>query len=260
MARIRALEHSCPAMAAGSARPSPASSRRASNVRRTGGAMAFASTSSGRPATTSMCCEDYALCRKLGFRTVRDGLRWHLIEKSPGNYDWSSWLPALEAAEQAGVQVIWDLFHYGSPDHVDPGRRRLSRALHRLRAGRARSAAVGQPASAARLPAERNQLHVLGGRGRVFPARRARTNAAGSNASWCGPAIAAAKAIRERWPDATIIWAEPLDPHRAAQPPPANARATHSETCRACTKPMTGYSGWRSRSLAAIPRWPTWSD
>ncbi|MEA3080395.1 MAG: hypothetical protein QOD54_63, partial [Sphingomonadales bacterium] len=62
---------------------------------------------------------DYSLCRDLGFRTLRDGLRWHLIEQSPGKHDWSSWLPALEAAEAAGVQVIWDLFHYGSPDHVD---------------------------------------------------------------------------------------------------------------------------------------------
>ena len=37
-----------------------------------------------------------------GFGTLRDGLRWHLIEKSPGKYDWSSWLPALEAAERPG--------------------------------------------------------------------------------------------------------------------------------------------------------------
>jgi beta-glucosidase/6-phospho-beta-glucosidase/beta-galactosidase len=63
--------------------------------------------------------QDYRQCKQLGFGTVRDGLRWHLIEKSPGKYDWSSWLPALEAAEQAGTQVIWDLFHYGKPDHVD---------------------------------------------------------------------------------------------------------------------------------------------
>jgi hypothetical protein len=63
--------------------------------------------------------QDYRLCTELGFRTVRDGLRWHLIEQAPGRYDWSSWMPALEAAEEASVQVIWDLFHYGSPDHVD---------------------------------------------------------------------------------------------------------------------------------------------
>ncbi|MER8501546.1 hypothetical protein [Mesorhizobium sp. M1142] len=27
----------------------------------------------------------------------------------------------VEAARSAGVQVIWDIFHYGSPDHVDQG-------------------------------------------------------------------------------------------------------------------------------------------
>src|SRR3954468_9499928 len=64
---------------------------------------------------------DYRQCAELGLRTLRDGLRWHLIEKTPGQYDWSSWLPALEAAEREGVQVIWDLFHYGSPDWLDQG-------------------------------------------------------------------------------------------------------------------------------------------
>src|SRR4029078_13331754 len=62
---------------------------------------------------------DYRQCRALGLGALRDGLRWHLIEKSPGRYDWSSWLPMLEAAEQAGVQVIWDLVHYASPGHND---------------------------------------------------------------------------------------------------------------------------------------------
>ena len=116
---------------------------------------------------------DYRLCKQLGFGTIRDGLRWHLIEKSPGKYDWSSWLPALEAAEERRAsQVIWDLFHYGSPDHVDQAGDGFSRALHRFRAGRGGGAAVGQRAPAARLPAERNQLPVVGGRRRLFPARR----------------------------------------------------------------------------------------
>src|SRR5262249_8685266 len=51
-----------------------------------------------------------------GIRTTREGLRWHLIEQKPGNYDWSSLLPMLRAAQQARVQVIWDIFHYGWPD------------------------------------------------------------------------------------------------------------------------------------------------
>ncbi len=62
---------------------------------------------------------DYRLMKEHGLSSVRDGLRWHLIERQGGRYDWSSWLPMLEAAEAAGVQVIWDIWHYGTPDDVD---------------------------------------------------------------------------------------------------------------------------------------------
>ena len=51
--------------------------------------------------------------------TVRDGARWHLIERSPGRYDFSSLLPMVRAAREAGVQVVWDLCHYGWPDGLD---------------------------------------------------------------------------------------------------------------------------------------------
>lgn len=64
--------------------------------------------------------EDYAALASHGIRTVRDGLRWHLIESSPGIYDWQSFLPMLHAARRTGTQVIWDLCHYGYPDDVDP--------------------------------------------------------------------------------------------------------------------------------------------
>ena len=61
---------------------------------------------------------DYRRLRDVGIATARDGLRWHLID-SDGRYDWSSWLPMLQAAGEAGVQVIWDLCHYGWPDDLD---------------------------------------------------------------------------------------------------------------------------------------------
>lgn len=49
---------------------------------------------------------DYTLLHGIGLRTIRDGLRWHLIERVPGHYDWSSVLPMLQAADRAGTQVI----------------------------------------------------------------------------------------------------------------------------------------------------------
>src|SRR5918998_3904265 len=63
--------------------------------------------------------EDYAALRQHDILTVRDGLRWHLIETAPGRYDWASFLPMLRAAEAGGMQVVWDLCHYGWPDGLD---------------------------------------------------------------------------------------------------------------------------------------------
>jgi hypothetical protein len=63
--------------------------------------------------------QDYRWMVRHGIRTVRDGVRWHLIEASPGCYDWSSFLPMLHASRDVGVQVIWDLCHYGWPDGID---------------------------------------------------------------------------------------------------------------------------------------------
>src|SRR3982750_3721972 len=63
--------------------------------------------------------EDYRRLAELGIKTARDGLRWHLIEFGPGRFDFSSVAAQMDAAEKAGWQVIWDLFHYGYPDHVD---------------------------------------------------------------------------------------------------------------------------------------------
>lgn len=66
-----------------------------------------------------LAAADYALMRARGLCTVRDGVRWHRIESAPGRYDLSSFSPMLAAARTAGVQPIWDLCHYGWPDHVD---------------------------------------------------------------------------------------------------------------------------------------------
>ncbi len=63
--------------------------------------------------------EDYALLKSEGIRTVRDGVRWPLIEKTPGVYDFSSLEPMAAAAQRQGIQVIWTLCHYGWPDDLD---------------------------------------------------------------------------------------------------------------------------------------------
>src|SRR5918995_5987099 len=63
--------------------------------------------------------DDYRALAHHGLATARDGFRWHLIETKPDRYDWSSALPMLRAARESGVQIVWDLCHYGWPDDVD---------------------------------------------------------------------------------------------------------------------------------------------
>ena len=62
---------------------------------------------------------DYRRLRSAGIETARDGVRWHLIEKSPRQYDFSSVIGMMRAARSNGIQVIWDLCHYGWPDDID---------------------------------------------------------------------------------------------------------------------------------------------
>lgn len=63
--------------------------------------------------------QDYERLSQAGIRTARDGARWYLIETSPYTYDFSSVLPQVRAAHKTGVQVIWDMYHYGYPDDLE---------------------------------------------------------------------------------------------------------------------------------------------
>jgi hypothetical protein len=62
---------------------------------------------------------DYRRMREYGMLTCREGLRWHLIERRPGVYDFTSVLPMVRAAREYNIQVIWDICHYGWPDDLD---------------------------------------------------------------------------------------------------------------------------------------------
>lgn len=68
-----------------------------------------------------MAAGDYALLAHAGIASAREGLRWHLIERLPWHYDWSSALPMLHAARRSGTEVVWDLMHYGWPDGLEIG-------------------------------------------------------------------------------------------------------------------------------------------
>ena len=152
---------------------------------------------------------DYRMCRQLGLETLRDGVRWHLIEKSPGKYDWSSWMPALEAAEEVGVQVIWDLFHYGSPEHVDQAADDFPERFTDF----ARAALEVLQSVSRRPPivCPLNEINFMSWAVEVDYFPRVGPNEVGwFKRQLVRTATSAAKAIREGWAEAVIVWAEPL--------------------------------------------------
>ena len=63
--------------------------------------------------------DDYAALQGMHIGTARDTIRWHLVEETAGVYNFSSFDPYIDAANDTGIEIIWDLLHYGLPDGLD---------------------------------------------------------------------------------------------------------------------------------------------
>ncbi|HTG43675.1 MAG TPA: glycoside hydrolase [Verrucomicrobiae bacterium] len=63
--------------------------------------------------------EDYARLREVGIYAAREAIRWPLVDRGGGKYDFSSVEAFITASRKHEVEVIWDLFHYGYPDDLD---------------------------------------------------------------------------------------------------------------------------------------------
>ena len=62
---------------------------------------------------------DYARCREAGIRAVREAARWPRLDRG-GALDVSEVRRLARLGREAGVVQVWDLFHYGYPDDLDP--------------------------------------------------------------------------------------------------------------------------------------------
>lgn len=69
---------------------------------------------------------------------AREGIRWHLIESVAGQYDFSSVLPMVRSAREFGMQILWDLCHYGWPAGIDIFSSEFVRRFERFSAAFAR--------------------------------------------------------------------------------------------------------------------------
>lgn len=64
--------------------------------------------------------QDYKMLSSIGIKTVREGVCWSAVETSPGLFNFSEVYNRIQAAEEYGVQQIWDLIHFGYPDGIYP--------------------------------------------------------------------------------------------------------------------------------------------
>lgn len=163
----------------------------------------------GRSRHAAEAAADYRLLAGLGVLTARDAFRWHLIERQPGRYDWSSALPVVRAAAAAGVEVIWDLCHFGLPDGLDPWSPALPgrfAAFARAAAGLLRGESDGVP-----LWCPVNEISYWafagGDRGHFVPCAR------GRGGDWKRQlvrlSVEASRALREVDPRARLVHADP---------------------------------------------------
>jgi beta-glucosidase/6-phospho-beta-glucosidase/beta-galactosidase len=153
---------------------------------------------------------DYARTAEHGLRTIRDGLRWHLIEMAPGRFDWSSFLPMLRAARHAHVEVIWDLCHYGWPDDIDIWSPQFVDRFARFAKAAAR--VVRDETDAVPFYCPVNEISfwawAAGDAGKFHPATRGR--AGELKRQLVRAAIAGIEAIRDVDPRARIAHSDPI--------------------------------------------------
>src|SRR5438105_6499226 len=73
--------------------------------------------------------DDYARCRSVGIRAVREAARWPIADRA-GRIDVTEVRRLARLGREHGLTLIWDLFHYGYPDDLDPASDGFADAFH----------------------------------------------------------------------------------------------------------------------------------
>ena len=172
--------------------------------------------------------QDYTRLQEAGIRTVRDGVRWHLIDKSPGRYDFSSLIPMLQAARETKTQVIWDFLHYGWPDGLNIWGSAFVDRFARF--ARATASVILEETGGPIFVTPVNEISFVawGGGDAGFLNPFGRRRGPDLKAQLVRAAIAATEAVREVDPGSRICHAEPIihiaaDPDHPEEAPAAEA-------------------------------------
>ena len=176
--------------------------------------------------------EDYRLLPPLGIAVAREGIPWPLVERQPGEFDFSIIDPFLAAQRRHQILPIWDLCHYGYPEDLDPA----SEAFVTRFAAYARAAAryVAQRAHhGPLLISPINEPTFWGYMGGEWnwcaPFGRSREERLSFTTQLARADIAACKAIRQDLPDTRFVHIDPLIWVVPPRDRPELAEAAHRE-------------------------------
>ena len=64
--------------------------------------------------------DDYKQLGPFNIATVREGIRWSYVEKSPYQYDFSTVKKMLASGKANHIQQVWDICHFGFPADLTP--------------------------------------------------------------------------------------------------------------------------------------------
>jgi beta-glucosidase/6-phospho-beta-glucosidase/beta-galactosidase len=171
------------------------------------------------------------MLRELGIAVSREGIPWPLVDTG-GQFDFSPIDPMIEAMGQARVLPVWDLFHYGYPDDLDPFSENFvprfaayCRAATEYVVARLRGPYFFTPIN------EITFFSFCGGEwGWVAPYRKSKEDRFKFRLLLCEAAIAGVKAIREVEPTARMIHIDPLVQVVAPRDRPDQVAAANHET------------------------------
>jgi beta-glucosidase/6-phospho-beta-glucosidase/beta-galactosidase len=153
---------------------------------------------------------DYQRCAELGLGVVREAIRWPLVDRGEGRYDWSSVEPLVAGLARYQLTPIWDLCHYGFPDGCDPF---ADSCLERFRAYCRAAAEYLVPRTVGpRFFTPINELTFFSVAASdlawMYPFARGRYHEL--REALCRMAIAGVEAIREVDPEARMVHVDPL--------------------------------------------------
>ncbi len=153
--------------------------------------------------------EDYDRLMEVGMLTARDGVRWHLIEVEPYRYDFSSLSLQLAAATDTGIEIIWDLFHYGYPDGLDIFSPEFIERFAKF--AEAVAIHLSEKVGPRLFICPMNEISffswIAGEKGQFYPCVNRRGNE--KKKQLIAAAIAASETIRDACPSATIVYTDP---------------------------------------------------